>query len=865
MLIAVSELASTVSKALGQKLTSNPNRPKARLALAKASVFALSLFFPFMALASASVSVSLGAQKSETKEHNEQSLSAGSAIQAGGQVNLIATGLGKVANDTISANTGSDIVIQGSNVSGAQGTHLFADDDINLIAGTNTQSMKSSNKSSSASIGVSFGGGAQNGFAINIGVSGAKGKANGSDLTHNESVVGNANSTTTFQSGDDTNLIGSQLIGKAVKGDVGGNLNILSLQDKSTYDAKQTSAGVSVSICVPPICAGASSISGSFGQDKTHANYASVKEVAGIYAGDGGFDVNVKGQTELTGAVIASTAAANQNHLKTGTLQTHDIQNQSDYKASSLNVSASYSGKETTKQTDAQGNTTIVPKQATDKNGAPVNDSNGNPVQAQSGIKGMNASLPSAMQAADSASSVTQSGISQGAIELTSNEQDSANALANLNRNVDANAQTATGLDNLYQRDKDKIAQGFEITRQLAQNANTFMSHMAKDLDAARAEKAALQTQSQAMGNAPILAPDGTQATLADGTPLTIKDLNDPAFNAAIAANPQLGQARDAYNQTNQDLAKAQASYDTRQALWGSGGYGSMIVSGLVGAASGNVTGSGAALLQNSAINVVRQLGAQEIKGIADGFMDNGKPNTQSELIRGALHAIAGCAGASATGGDCASAAAGSAATVGLNNLIAANTENMTAEQKQAYSNLMGTLVAGVASGVGGDAAAAQLASKIEVENNYEVDEIPGMGEFADKLYHENVACKAHPTQECMVNPVVVVAGVAAAPAVVQASVLTGIGGSLVTNSEYKLSDLTYDATIGALIDKGTSSLVRASNPSPKNATRFFEANSFVANSALGKLLQPAINKYYGSKELTIFPNFNANRFLKRK
>ncbi len=124
------------------------------------------------------------------------------------------------------------------------------------------------------------------------------------------SCQNNANSTTTFQSGDDTNLIGSQIIGKAVKGDVGGNLNIRSLQDKSTYDAKQTSAGVSVSICVPPICAGASSISGSFGQDKTHANYASVKEVAGIYAGDGGFDVNVKGQTEFTGAVIATAYPA---------------------------------------------------------------------------------------------------------------------------------------------------------------------------------------------------------------------------------------------------------------------------------------------------------------------------------------------------------------------------------------------------------------------------------------------------------------------------------------------------------------------------------------------------------------------------
>ena len=43
----------------------------------------------------------------------------------------------------------------------------------------------------------------------------------------------------------------------------------------------------------------------------------------------------------------------------------------------------------------------------------------------------------------------------------------------------------------------------------------------------------------------------------------------------------------------------------------------------------------------------------------------------------------------------------------------------MTEEQKQAYSNLMGTLVSGVTSAVGGDTAAAQLAIKIEEDNNY--------------------------------------------------------------------------------------------------------------------------------------------------
>lgn len=39
-------------------------------------------------------------------------------------------------------------------------------------------------------------------------------------------------------------------------------------------------------------------------------NYASVNEQSGIKAGDGGFQINVKGNTDLKGAKIASTDKA---------------------------------------------------------------------------------------------------------------------------------------------------------------------------------------------------------------------------------------------------------------------------------------------------------------------------------------------------------------------------------------------------------------------------------------------------------------------------------------------------------------------------------------------------------------------------
>jgi len=82
--------------------------------------------------------------------------------------------------------------------------------------------------------------------------------------------------------------------------------------------------------------------SASFSAQNGHAgsNYAGVNEQAGIYAGDAGFNVNVAGDTALTGAVISSTADASKNSLTTGTLTYSDIQNHSHYDASSNGISA---------------------------------------------------------------------------------------------------------------------------------------------------------------------------------------------------------------------------------------------------------------------------------------------------------------------------------------------------------------------------------------------------------------------------------------------------------------------------------------------------------------------------------------------
>ena len=261
--------------------------------------------------------------------------------------------------------------------------------------------------------------------------------------------------------------------------------------------------------------------------------------------------------------------------------------------------------------------------------------------------------------------------------------------IAGLNRDTENNSTLA----NLYEQDKAAIQTGFAIGRNLGQNFNSFMAIMASDMDNA--------------GKQPAKDTSGNLILDASGKPMTVKQAYDQGYEVApVTVDGQT------------------INYATRQQLWGTGGAGNILATAVVGAFSGNVTGGASELIKNTAINVVRAYGATEIKAIADAFKNpDGSTNGTSETVRGLLHAIAGCAGASATGGDCAAAAVASGGTVAMNNAMGAllnlDPSTMTEEQKQAYSNLMGSLVSGVTSAVGGDATAAQLATKIEEDNNY--------------------------------------------------------------------------------------------------------------------------------------------------
>ncbi|WP_321785259.1 hemagglutinin repeat-containing protein [Burkholderia pyrrocinia] len=269
------------------------------------------------------VQVSVGSSHSRLDTSENQTTQVGSNVKAGGTTSLIATG-----NSTPGS---GNITVAGSNVSGND-VLLVAKNQIDLKNTTNTDSTRSSNSSSSASVGVSIG---TNGIGVSAAMSRAHGDGNSDAAMQNNSHVTGANSVTLL-SGGDTNVIGSNVSGRTVKADVGGNLNVQSVQDTTYSTAHQSSAGGGISVST--MGGGTASFSAQNGH--ADGNYAGVNEQAGIQAGSGGFDVNVKGNTDLKGAYIASTADASKNTLTTGTLTTSDIENHSHYAADSNGFSA---------------------------------------------------------------------------------------------------------------------------------------------------------------------------------------------------------------------------------------------------------------------------------------------------------------------------------------------------------------------------------------------------------------------------------------------------------------------------------------------------------------------------------------------
>ncbi|RSD19131.1 hypothetical protein EIZ52_10595 [Pandoraea apista] len=380
----------------------------------------------------AKVELSFGSSSSRSTSSVDTTQNVSSNIRSGGTTAFVATG------DAASGKGNVNII--GSNID-AKDVLLQANNQVNVLSSKDTESTRSDNESKGGSFGVSFG---TSGWGVSASFSKSNGDANSDSTFQNNSHI-NASNTAVIVSGGDTNIVGGNVNADKVIARVGGDLNIASVQDTSESSAHQESMGGGFSASM-----GGASGSFSYSRGNASGNYAGVVEQSGIKAGSGGFDVDVKGNTDLKGAYIASTADPSKNQLTTGTLTFSDIQNHSDYSANSFGFG---------------GGGTFGNGGANERTTGPSSGKN------TGGIAPM---LPQSESGSERG--VTRSGVSEGTITLT-NGANQAQDLASLNRdtsNLNETVNRTPDLQNLLNDQSRLMAAATAAGEAVARDIGTY-------------------------------------------------------------------------------------------------------------------------------------------------------------------------------------------------------------------------------------------------------------------------------------------------------------------------------------------------------------------------------------------------------
>ena len=645
------------------------------------------------------VQITYGQQKSESRTHTEGKTAAKSQVNAGGKVNIVATGAGKDSN----------INIEGSDISGKQGTTLIADNQVNIKATEQNHQERSTNKSSGFNAGVAIKVGSGVAAGITVGGNYGKGYGNGDETTYVASHVGDSQSKTVIHAGGDANIIGSQVKGKRVELNA-ENLNIESLQDKSSYHGKQMNVSGSVTVGY------GFSAGGSFNKSKINADHASVNEQAGIYAGDEGYDINVNKHTDLKGALITSTQKAEKdgkNHFSTGSLTHSDIENHSNYSGSSFGVSGSVSANfETPFGENGAAQST---KQATDKDGNLLyTDKNGNTTVNSKGVDGQENTKKLAEgkeslqfsygmgygKDSDSQSSTTKSGINTQNIII----KDEAEQLKRTGKTVQ----------------EEIAAIKTDITTESAQSQSGKLENrfnkddVQKELDFQR-------EVTEKFG--PNVAEAGSLLANKFGEEAKAK-----RHEAAIALEEAEKAKAENNNETNQALAKqARDNFETasREAKeWETGGSQRLIIDSALNVISTALAGRPAAEVVASGLSPAVNNQIKKATTDAKGNV-NTALNLTAHALWGAVEAYAGNRNVAA---GAAGAAGGEAAAHFLaSTLYNKSPEKLSEEEKRTVSSLS-QVAAGIAGGTLSDssdgAIIAAKTAKNAVENNGMADDI---------------------------------------------------------------------------------------------------------------------------------------------
>lgn len=264
------------------------------------------------------VNVSIGSSKFKQTNEIDQKQYVGSSVWSNTKVNITAKG--------DSPNTGN-IHITGSTVD-APVVELNASHKLRFDAGTNTTTQRNDYTNSGWSIGATVSPHGRG--VIGLEASAYKGKENAieTSVTNTGTLIHGTNSVNT-QSGENTEIVGSKIVGKGVTTKVGKDLQIESLQDTNDYKKRSVNKGISVSYGM----SGNARVGFDNDKGKTDSHYASVTDQAGIFSGEDGYHVDVADRTQLTGGIIKGSQDKTKNRLKSKSLEMKDIKNEASYSA----------------------------------------------------------------------------------------------------------------------------------------------------------------------------------------------------------------------------------------------------------------------------------------------------------------------------------------------------------------------------------------------------------------------------------------------------------------------------------------------------------------------------------------------------
>ncbi len=350
-----------------------------------------------------------------------------------------------IANENVKVQAKSDISMKGSQAS-SHTIFFHAGGGIMLDAAEDRSTTDIVHSSKSSQLGMNFMPTGNSVFAENSKSTGTEAEIitthTGSQLTAEEKI--------SMESGKDTALRGSRVSAGQVSVQAGGNLSIESLQDTDTYRSQSHNTGSSFSTGTSRATAHHGKWMTGKSEENTDSHYESVTEQAGIHAGANGYDIIVKGNTNLTGGLIDSTAAKEKNNLTTGTLSWSDVQNKAGY---SMATNGRLYG------ADWTSTKTIQTKQGEKTTGG-IHMHN-SPIHAQ--------------PAKGQAETITQSALIDGAVSITDQAHQKQD-ISTLNRDTETSLHQ---LEKIF--DKKKIQERRELVSEFAKLGAEKIGDIAKE------------------------------------------------------------------------------------------------------------------------------------------------------------------------------------------------------------------------------------------------------------------------------------------------------------------------------------------------------------------------------------------------